>query len=60
MPLKKTKLSGDNGPHDRRDPDIEDLEIGEANDVQGGPTTASLDAGLPSEFEEADDGNAGS
>ena len=40
-------------PPSPRDPDPAELEIDEANDESGGPTTASLNAGLSSNLQPA-------
>jgi hypothetical protein len=41
----------DQKPEDNRDPDPSEIEIDEANDKMGGPTTGSLDAGLSSSLQ---------
>jgi hypothetical protein len=48
MDAKQTQSAGDREPQEREDPKPEDLEIDAANDVAGGPTTASHSAGLSS------------
>jgi hypothetical protein len=45
---------GDTGQKPGHDPDPAEIEIDQANDVMGGPTTGSLSAGLPSETKQRD------